>query len=548
MPLPLLAMGASMVGKQVAKKGFGTLAKSVVKLKKKGSTGSSGDGNQDSSQAGGPMQGGPMQGGPPQAGPQNGPVYMQQTCPGTTQQPIQQLPMQQPMQQPMQPRNTQYIPNGPPYLPLPPANMQPVMMQPRVMQPVMMQPGMMQPGMMQPGMMQQQPNTAPALKRIPTNLAGFMEKKKGGQSNNTETNTEMKASVGGESSKWFGPIIGKFFKFMIFLWSYVKKLSFISNLLLRERNGGKYNKALHYTNMFPGLLTCGIVIFLILFILWSAIQQVLRKISFNLINLPDLPFSLNKNIMQLVYSSFYIITSGYLLFYIFFAYFNELTSDVETGGSLSNLDIVVIVKRIVRALYILWPISIIVIGSTIAKSLYKMSCGGAKANIAPFGKVIDSTIVMSLIASVALIVLLKIKYVIDMLMYSTDSATTDKSNKILAIVFNFTLIYFILRLITIMFEEFASNELIFLLGRSVIEASGSAGNCVSDSGECPEKASSDSAKHYVMAVFLCILAVMILAINMKFFKVGHQVGTVLQSSLTKASDLIEKEPVKSNTK
>ena len=215
---------------------------------------------------------------------------------------------------------------------------------------------------------------------------------------------------------------------------------------------------------------------------------------------------------------------------------------------MSNLDIVVIVKRIVRALYILWPISIIVIGSTIAKSLYKMSCGGAKANIAPFGKVIDSTIVMSLIASVALIVLLKIKYVIDMLMYSTDSATTDKSNKILAIVFNFTLIYFILRLITIMFEEFASNELIFLLGRSVIEASGSAGNCVSDSGECPEKASSDSAKHYVMAVFLCILAVMILAINMKFFKVGHQVGTVLQSSLTKASDLIEKEPVKSNTK
>ena len=398
--------------------------------------------------------------------------------------------------------------------------------------------------MTQPGMTQQQPNKVPLLKRIPTGLAPFMGKKKGGQSNNTETNTEMEPSVGGESSKWFGPIIGKFFKLMIFLWGYVKRLSFISDLLLRERNGGKYNKALHYTNLFPGLLTCGIVIFLILVIWWSMIQRGLKAISFNFINLPDLPFTMDKNIMQLVYSSFYLITSGYLLFYIFFAYFSELTSDVETGGTLSNLDIVVIVKRIVRALYILWPISIIVIGSTVAKSLYKMSCGGAKANIASFGKVIDSTIVMSLIASVFLIVLLKIKFIIDMLISSTDSDTTVKSKKILAIVFNFTLIYFILRLITIMFEEFASSELIFLLGKSVIEASGSAGNCVSDSG-CPEKNSSDAAKHYVMAVFLCILAFMILAINMKFFKVGHQVGSVLQSSLSKASDLIEKEPVKS---
>ena len=541
MPLPLLAMAGSMVAKQVAKKGMGAVAKKAAgKFMKKGPSGSS---NQDSSQQGGPMQSGPMQGGPPQSGPQNGPVYMQQTCPGSTQQPIQQQPIQQ------QPIRHEYIPNGPPYLPLPQANMQPVMMQPRVMQPVMMQPGMMQ---QQPNIPlatgatfvnQQQPNTQTTPALLAQKKKSFF-RSKGGQSDNEEPIP----SGGGEARTFFSPIIGKFFKFLLLIWTQVKRLSFFSNILLRERNGGKYNKALHYTNMFPGLLTCGIVIFLILFILWNAIQQVVKKISFNLINLPDLPFSLNKNIMQLVYSTFYIITSGYLLFYIFFSYFNELSSDVETGGSLSNLDIVVIVKRIVRALYILWPISVIVIGSTIAKALYKMSCGGAKANIAPFGKVIDSTIVMSLLASVGLIILLKIKYVIDMLMRSTDSQTTVKSKKILAIIFNFTLIYFILRLITITFEEFASKELIFLLGRSVNEASGSAGNCVSDSSECPEKNSSDSAKHYVTAVFLCILAVMIIAINMKFFKVGHQVGTVLQRSLTNASDLIEKNPVTQTTK
>jgi len=544
---------ASMAGKQLAKK---VAPKVLGKFMKKGPSGSS---NQDSSQQGGPMQSGPMQGGPPQSGPQNGPVYMQQTCPGSTQQPIQQQPIQQ------QPIRQEYIPNGPPYLPLPQANMQPVMMQPRVMQPVMMQPGMMQQqpniplatgaafvNQQQPNIPlatgatfvnQQQPNTQTTPGLSAQKKRSFF-RSKGGQSDNEEPIP----SGGGEARTFFSPIIGKFFKFLLLIWTQVKRLSFFSNILLRERNGGKYNKALHYTNMFPGLLTCGIVIFLILFILWNAIQQVVKKISFNLINLPDLPFSLNKNIMQLVYSTFYIITSGYLLFYIFFSYFNELSSDVETGGSLSNLDIVVIVKRIVRALYILWPISVIVIGSTIAKALYKMSCGGAKANIAPFGKVIDSTIVMSLLASVGLIILLKIKYVIDMLMRSTDSQTTVKSNKILAIIFNFTLIYFILRLITITFEEFASKELIFLLGRSVNEASGSAGNCVSDSSECPEKNSSDSAKHYVTAVFLCILAVMIIAINMKFFKVGHQVGTVLQRSLTNASDLIEKNPVTQTTK
>jgi hypothetical protein len=555
----LAGMAAKQLAQKVGQKAVQKIGQKALKqvankvMKRKGASGSS---NQDSPQEGGPTQSGPMQSGPMQsAAPATAPaagVTINQTVPITN----NGLPTQQSMQPSMQPSMSMQQKEEDPksYNIAPPYVVESKVDQPKVVQTTKLQ-----------GVARNMMAKKPALASLATKLS--LPKKvplKGGQSNNERANysggggeepipsgggdEEPIPSGGGEARTFFSKLIGKFFTLLTIMWKPISKLSIFSKILLQERNGGKYNRALHYTNMFPGLLTCGIVIFLILFILWNAIQQVLKKISFNLINLPDLPFSLNKNIMQLVYSSFYIITSGYLLFYIFFSYFNELSDDIETGGTLSNLDIVVIMKRIVRALYILWPISVILIGSTIAKALYKMSCGGAKANIAPFGKVIDSTIVISLIASVCLIILLKIKYVIDMLMRSTNSQTTVKSEKILAIIFNFTLIYFILRLITITFEEFASKELIFLLGRSVNEASGSAGNCVSDSSECPEKNSSDSAKHYVTAVFLCILAVMIIAINMKFFKVGHQVGTVLQRSLTNASDLIEKNPVTQTTK
>ena len=76
-----------------------------------------------------------------------------------------------------------------------------------------------------------------------------------------------------------------------------------------------YFKALHATNVFPGILTILITLYLIIFLLWTAIQGFFRWISAGSINLPNFPFSFDKTMTQIVYSFFYLVTSIYLIVY-----------------------------------------------------------------------------------------------------------------------------------------------------------------------------------------------------------------------------------------
>ena len=129
----------------------------------------------------------------------------------------------------------------------------------------------------------------------------------------------------------------------------------------------KYPKTLYALSVIPGFLTILIVLFLLIFMLWVAIQEFVRAVSSGKINLPDIPISFDKKTTQIVYSIFYVITSSYLMFYLLFDYFNKIGSE---------LDIIQIFKQFIAASYVLWPIAVLIIGSAVSKAFYIMACAG----------------------------------------------------------------------------------------------------------------------------------------------------------------------------
>jgi hypothetical protein len=290
------------------------------------------------------------------------------------------------------------------------------------------------------------------------------------------------------------------------IWKILEYVLFAINKLKPRK---KYFKALHATNVFPGLLSLILMILLIIFLIWTLLQKFLRWISFGNIELPNLPILYNRKITQIIYSFFYLLTSAYLLFYLFVDNFKILKEQLTNNTESSNLDIIEILKRLVGTFYILWPIFIVVIGSTITKAFYKMSCNGAETNIYSFAKIVDSSVLAVLVISIIFIILLKITSLLEIIIKRVKPDEKEKVGKayktMFGIIFNFNLSYIILRLITLMFEEFAAKSLVFLISKlSNQVANPIINNCNETESEC-EKSKDDELEKFMQTVIGTIL-------------------------------------------
>ena len=285
---------------------------------------------------------------------------------------------------------------------------------------------------------------------------------------------------------------------------------YIITYITKLQENKDYPKILTYSNLFPGLLTLVIVICLLAFLLWVLIQAIFKWISVGAINVPDLPFTLNTKVTQYIYSVFYLVTSAYLLCFIFASYFINLTQDTENSSK--NLDIFEICNRVIKSLYILWPVSIIAIGSAIAKAFYKLSCEEKNTNINSWAKIVDSFVVLTFVLSVILIIILKSgNFLWNLIRPLFTNNTIDKFLKILETLFNFDIIYFVLRLIILMYEEFASNNLAFLLGLMGNESSPI--NCNNDDS-CDTTNFKETFSNIITGIILWTLTIIVIVIQM----------------------------------
>lgn len=373
------------------------------------------------------------------------------------------------------------------------------------------------------------------------------------------------------------PIVELLAKGIAFILKYANQLFYMLKKIFDDGIISDFEEnGLYSTNAFPGFFTVLIVIFLIIFLFYSSIQSFFKWISAGFIKLPDLPISLDRRYTQFVYSFFHLLVSGYLVFVIFISYFKDLLKDLglneEDGVQIKeNLDIIVIGKRIIKALYLLWIIAIVLIGSTIAKAFYKMACNGANTNIDSFAKIIDSSVVLTLLVSIILIIFLKIKDFINLvgsffsdnvskLQQYYDNITINsrffvtkqkieseynrlnespedpknkeevkKSQKILELIFNFDVIYFVLRVITLMYEEFASDNLVFLLGRMGEESP--LNNCNPDGDDCDKDNFKETLKNFISGGGLWISSIIVLFIQFNWNKSSYSLDQIIGDNI-----------------
>jgi hypothetical protein len=317
-----------------------------------------------------------------------------------------------------------------------------------------------------------------------------------------------------------------------------------------------YFKALHATNVFPGILTVLIALYLIIFLLWTAIQGFFRWISGGSINLPNFPFSFDKTMTQMVYSFFYLVTSIYLIVYLFIELFGDLKRQLQqqqndkTQNS-SNMDLIEIAKRVVRSLYVLWPIAVIVVGSAIAKTFYKLSCGGTNTNISKFAKIVDSIVLLTLIKSIIFMVLLKVKSLLDIVVVTVKCGKKEDAGKsyqsMYELIFYFDLIYILLRLVSLTFEEFFANLLAFLMSKINSQVKDlMVKDCNEEEKKC--KTSTTELKENIMKslfaliIWLILVAVIVIQVPIppfwNFKSIDFKIGSSIKIAITGLINLI----------
>ena len=221
----------------------------------------------------------------------------------------------------------------------------------------------------------------------------------------------------------------------------------------------KYNKMLFCTAYIPGAFTLIIFAYLVLVMLWPAIQRILNIINKYIgtnFNLPSI--MLKKKPAQTIYSIFFVITSFFLMLYLFIDYFRNVGPE---------LDIVQILKQLIGASYILWPMVILIIGSGIAKAFYKISCNGNKPNVLSWAKIVDSFTLNIVVMTVLITVILLLKP-IKILYNKITPFIQGRFNfvfVIVAVTLKLMVIYILLRMITVMIENVISNKIVFFLSK-----------------------------------------------------------------------------------
>lgn len=272
---------------------------------------------------------------------------------------------------------------------------------------------------------------------------------------------------------------------------------------------------------------------LILILTWKFIQGIL---SF-LFKLPDLPFS-NKTFNQVIYSFYYSMTSSYLIFFLVLFIWRDGKAKKE------SLDLVNIIKKIVSNFYIFWLILGIVVGSAIAKTLYTMSCAGEYTNIAGFGKIVDSSVILIFLIVLVIVFGLRIRQVFNILNDVNKVGAGEKTQFETCIykIFYICFIFLIFKTVTIFIEKFSADNLNYLVGNSNIVSQYN--NCVENSSGCESDNSDINLLIYMFRGVLSIVIWGILVAILVFqfnVEINKDVTTSLRDKLNDVSSFFMNE-------
>jgi len=293
----------------------------------------------------------------------------------------------------------------------------------------------------------------------------------------------------------------------------------------------RFNKMLFNTAYIPGILTLFAFLFLEIYLLYTLIQQVLNEIlSFfgsNKKTFPPIKF--NKKTTQTIYSIFFVITSWFLMCYLFIDYFRNVGPE---------LDIIQILKQLIGASYILWPMAVLVIGSGIAKAFYKMSCNGSKPNVLSWAKIVESSAlyVLGICALITVMLLFKpIKYIYEKIPHLVQERFLFITVMV-AVTLKLMVIYILLRMLTIMIEDIISNKIVFFISKFNKDVEAPPVDCNVEKKKTAKQ--SEIAKileeiyMYISGILVCLIALFILLIQcphpyMKSTsKINHTIGAV----------------------
>jgi hypothetical protein len=293
----------------------------------------------------------------------------------------------------------------------------------------------------------------------------------------------------------------------------------------------RFNKMLFSTAYIPGILTAIALSFLIYYLLLTLIMWAINKIlSFFGRNKKTLkPIKFKKKTTQTIYSIFFVLTSWFLMLYLFIDYFRNVGPE---------LDIIQIFKQLVGASYILWPMLVLIIGSGIAKAFYKISCNGNKPNVSSWAKIVESSAlyVLGIAALITVILLFKpIKYI-----YEKIPELVQKRflfiTVMVAVTLKLMVIYILLRMLTIMMEDIISNKIVFFISKFNKDVEAPPVDCNVETKKTAKQ--SEIAKileeiyMYISGIIVCIIAIFILVIQCPHpymastSKINHTIGAV----------------------
>jgi hypothetical protein len=289
----------------------------------------------------------------------------------------------------------------------------------------------------------------------------------------------------------------------------------------------RFNKMLFSTAYIPGILTLFAFLFLLFFLLWVIIQGLLNRFLGDKYALPTIKF--NKKTTQTIYSIFFVITSWFLMLYLFIDYFRNVGPE---------LDIIQIFKQLVGASYILWPMLVLIIGSGISKAFYKISCNGNKPNVLSWAKIVESSAlyVLGIAALITVILLFKpIKYI-----YEKIPELVQKRflfiTVMVAVTLKLMVIYILLRMLTIMMEDIISNKIVFFISKLNKDIEAPPVDCNVETKKTAKQ--SEIAKileeiyMYISGIIVCIIIIFILVIQCPHpyvastSKINHTIGAV----------------------
>ena len=204
----------------------------------------------------------------------------------------------------------------------------------------------------------------------------------------------------------------------------------------------------------------------------------------------------------------------------------------------TELDIIQIGTELIASTYILWPISVLIIGSSIAKAFYKMACGGDKTNLLIFAKLVESSVIFALVISV----LCKVILLIRPFRCATSgvpgiSTLLDSFSSTLAKIINFFIIYAALRVISLFIEDIISDKLVFFIAKLSKNVESPPQNCNEE--ETTDETQSEVGKTmetiymYVSGLIVVLILIVILVIQLphpwmgSFVSVNKSIGKAL---------------------